>query len=161
MADEKSGSFWATIPGMLTGLAALIAAGTSAYVTIQKSGPAAPAPVQAGVAAPAPTPAPLPTAATAAVAPAPLAATETTELPAPSAALASRPMGSLHRGIRYGGSDLKVEQSASAVDCARLCFDDAQCVAISYARSTHQCHFKGAVQDVGRDPDIVSARRLP
>jgi hypothetical protein len=137
MPDEpRHGSFWSTIPGVLTGLAAIISAGTGLYLAArasnsqhQSEGPPA------------------------AVAQKPAAQ------PASTAEHFTGPMGPLENGISYNGGDLYDQSAESADACAQLCANDDRCRAVTFVISQKRCWVKNHVNGSAQSSDMISSRK--
>ena len=134
------GGFWSTLPGLLTGVAAVIGAITAAMIAMRA--PSTPEPKQ--VVPQSPT--------------------------RPESASASKPhvdptkftgpMGPLEVGISYNQGDMYDNPAASAQDCAKMCADDDRCLAVTYIVSQKRCWVKNTILSAGASPDMISSRKL-
>ena len=132
MAEERNnGSFWSTLPGLLTAIAAIITAGTGAYLALRTSHTR-----QTGDQTVGPSP-----------------------VPTPATPHFTGPMGALEHGISYSGGDLYDRPAASAEQCAQLCANDDRCRAVTFIISQQRCWIKGAINPTQQSPDMVSARK--
>jgi hypothetical protein len=134
MSNEGKG-FWSSIPGILTGLAAVIGAIAGLYVAF-KPGSAPITPPQNH----------------------PIAST-TNDGVTP----ASRPqslMGPLEHGWNYDHNDLDPNgwlSVASADACSDLCYARTDCKAMTYVVSNKSCWLKYAVPSPTQNTDMISA----
>ena len=124
---SRGGGFWSTLPGVLTGVAAVLTAGTAAIVTIRQVN------APHGVNAPA------------------------SELSPYSRATGA--MGPLEPGISYNQGDLYDRPASSAEECARLCYNDDRCRAMTFIISQQRCWIKNQVNPAAASSDMVSARK--
>lgn len=135
MASESNPSgFWSTLPGVLTGLAAVIGACTALYVAFK----------------PAPQPRIEPPA-------------TTTRMPSPPDQMpktkggATGPMGPLQRGISYNQGDIYDRPASSPEQCSLLCLNDDRCTAVTFIISQQRCWIKDRVLATAQSSDMVSA----
>ena len=135
--DSTKGGFWSTVPGILTGLAALIGACTALYVAFKPvPQPNRPDP---GVVMPTPRPTPVPT-----------------PVPRPTPVVYG-PMGPLERGISYNQGDIYDRPSSSPEQCSQLCYNDNRCRAMTFIISQQRCWIKDRVLATAQSSDMVSA----
>ena len=136
MPDEpRHGSFWSTIPGVLTGLAAIITAGTGLYLAARSS----PSQHQTG-------------GAPAAV------AEQAAKTPTPTAGHTGQ-MGPLENGISYNGGDLYDRPADNADACVQLCANDDRCLAVTFIISQKRCWVKDRVNASAQSGDMISSRK--
>jgi PAN domain len=135
------GGFWSTLPGLLTGIAAVIGAGTAAIVAMRSNPTSA---TKLGVEQHPPV--------------------QPEAVPAPNPVVGQKkfigPMGPLEVGISYNQGDIYDNSAASAQDCAKMCADDDRCLAVTYIISQKRCWVKNQTLSVGASPDMVSSRKL-
>ena len=137
-----SGGFWSSIPGILTGIAALITAVAGILVLTRQS--------------PSPNPTPTPAA--------PRDQTPRAETPqrprVPNErARATNQMGSLQPGISYNQGDIYDRPAKSPEECSTLCYNDDRCVAMTFIISQQRCWIKNQIGPIGQTQDMVSARK--
>jgi PAN domain len=114
-ADGKSGGFWSSVPGVFTGMAALVTAVGGLIVVLHKS----------------PDP---PKSPDAVVAP---AAKEKDKRP-------RKPkMSKLELNTNRAGSDITSFAVANIEDCLKQCIDIEKCKAISFQDASRKCWLKG------------------
>jgi len=142
MSDTEGGrgSFWSTLPGLLTGIAAVIGAGTAAIIAIRSvstsgaNADTAQHPVQRESAA------------------------------VPKTVIEQRkftgPMGPLEMGVSYNQGDIYESPAGSAQDCATMCANDDRCVAVTYVVSQKRCWVKNKTLSTSPSSDMVSSRKL-
>jgi len=143
MSDDgkRSGGFWTSVPGVLAGLAAVVTAGTGAYLALHQPPAPSPQPTPASPsneARPAPTPSPV-------VAPAP--------------ARFTGPMGQLEPGLSYSGGDMYDRPSSSAQQCVQICANDDRCRAVTFIISQQRCWVKDRINVPQPSSDMVSSRK--
>jgi PAN domain len=137
MPDEpKHGSFWSTIPGVLTGLAAIVSAGTGLYLATRPSTPPHPSEFTGSPVAQQPPP----------------TATSTTQH-------LTGPMGPLERGVSYNGGDLYDRPADNPEACAQLCANDDRCRAVTFIISQKRCWVKERINASAPSVDMVSSRK--
>jgi hypothetical protein len=146
MSDPDVGrhGFWSSLPGFLTALGTLIGAVAAAWVAFQ-SYPGPPHVRDSVV----------------------TAASQTTGPSQPHESLTNigsltfaGEMGPLEPGISYNQGDIYDQPAESAERCSRICYDDNRCLAATFVISQKRCWVKNTLKDIGRSPDMVSARRL-
>jgi hypothetical protein len=145
MTGENSGGFWSSLPGLLTAVAAIVTAGTGAYLALHSQQPASAAKTQQ-------TPSP------------PRSTTNIPHAPVqPAAYLNSThhtgPMGPLERGISYSQGDLYDRPASSPEQCSQLCANDDRCVAVTFIISQQRCWIKSSLNPPQQSGDMVSARK--
>jgi len=129
MAESGKG-FWSSFPGILTGIAGVIAAVGGLIALFNKPPPQPPFPSPPPIVTPGPQP------------------------PQPDK------MGRLQEGINYDQADLPGErQTASAEACAELCLETPQCMAMTYVKSLRGCWLKSRVPASLSGTDYVSSVR--
>lgn len=136
--DGSSSGFWTSIPGILTGIAALITA-TAGLIALTKQ-PQNPNPAHVG----------------------PQGPTPSGELPLPaigSTGSATGPMGNLQPGISYNQGDIYDRPAKSPAECSTLCYNDDRCVAMTFIVSQQRCWIKNQIGPIGQSQDMVSARK--
>lgn len=147
MADEGK-SFWTTLPGVLTGLAAVIAAVTGLYLAL-KPAPNVPVPSGGGTGTGTVTP----------TEPKPTFTTPTTRYATPPPPPPDTKMGPLQRGISYNQGDIYDRPATSAEECSRLCYNDNRCKAMTFIISQQRCWIKDRVNPTAQSSDMISAVR--
>lgn len=133
MANEGSGGFWTTLPGILTGVAALIGAVTGLYIALNRDHPSSNKSVDPVVPV-------------------------ITEPPKPG----KQPMGPLERGIGFDHNDINANGWLSVISpeaCSDLCYENIECRAMTYVVSNKSCWLKYAVPGRSMNLDEVSAVR--
>lgn len=133
MATEGNG-FWSTVPGILTGLAGVIAAITGLYLAFRPAPPPT-------ILLPSPP----------ASAPGPVAAHDPPPKPM---------MGPLQRGWNFDHNDIDAGgwvSLTSAEACSDLCYSRADCKAMTYVVSNKSCWLKYAAPTPTPNPDMISA----
>jgi len=135
MSDDgnRSGGFWTSIPGVLTGVAALVTAVTGLYLALHQT----------------PHPAPHD----------PRQSSETVPKQVRGADGFNGPMGPLERGVSYSGGDLYDRPASSAEQCVQLCRNDDRCRAITFIISQQRCWVKGSINPPQQSSDMISARK--
>ena len=139
MPDDNKG-FWSSLPGLLTAVAALVTAGTGAYLALRASNPSssgAPASQQSPRQEPASTP--------------------LSEPVKPERFTGS--MGALEQGVSYSGGDIYDRPASSAEQCATLCANDDRCRAVTFIISQQRCWLKGSITSAQYSNDMISARK--
>jgi PAN domain len=115
-ADGKSGGFWSSVPGVLTGMAALVTAVGGLIVVLHKS-PDPPKSPDAVVE--------------------PVGGKEQDKRP-------RKPkMSKLELNTNRAGSDITSFAVANIEECLRQCMDDEKCKAISFQDKSGRCWLKG------------------
>ena len=145
MADDQKPSFWTSIPGVLTAIAALVSAIAGLMLALRPS-PTRPDPFR--------TPSP--------VAPTHTEATPQNTRPGvfvPPPPTMSR-MGKLMDGVAYLHADIYSRSTATAADCSELCRSDPNCRAMTFVKSQRLCWIKNSVPGTTSSPDMVSAAKL-
>jgi hypothetical protein len=136
--DQKPHSFWTSLPGVLTGIAALLTA-IAGFVIVFKPSPPKYTPPPVAVVAPPPVGVP----------PA-----------APPVGPPPARMGELVDGLAYLQADIYSQASNSAADCAEVCRSDSRCQAMTFIKSQRLCWIKGSVPATAPSSDMVSAAKL-
>lgn len=150
MSDESKAGFWSSLPGVLTAIAALITAGTGAFLALRQPGPdPGPQVSRQETAPPREQPSAAPT--TPAQGPA--------STPTAGPDRFTGPMGALEAGISYSGGDLYDRQVSSAEECVTLCANDDRCRAVTFIISQQRCWVKGSINPPQPSGDMVSARK--
>jgi hypothetical protein len=162
--DENRNSFWMTLPGILTGVAAVITAAGAIYLGVRNT----PQPTQPTVTQSATQPS---------AQPQPTSTQGTSQPPAQTPAKPQEPnsqsqptgtppsqkftgqMGPLERGISYSGGDMYDRPSQSPEECSKLCFNDDRCRAATFIISQQRCWLKNQVNAPQQSSDMVSARK--
>jgi len=129
--DPKHGSFWGTVPGILTGVAAILTAATGLYLATRSPSP--PPPVS-----------PLPP-------PPPVNIVTTQHF--------TGPMGALEHGISYNGGDIYDRPAATPEACVQLCANDDRCRAVTFIISQNRCWVKDRVNASASSSDMISSRK--
>lgn len=77
-------------------------------------------------------------------------------------ASAGRPqMSGLEPGWSYNQSDIYSKRASSALECSRICLDDARCRAMTYIESQRLCWVKDRIPAArGESSDMTSAIKL-
>ena len=136
MGSEERGSFWSTLPGILTGLAAVLAAVTGLYVALNNHPTTNGNPTTNG---------------------GQTTSGDSTEPP-------KKPqMGPLENGIGLDHNDLSPTgwlSVASAEACSDLCYARDDCFAMTYVISNKSCWLKYAVPARTGNADEISAVKL-
>ena len=134
--DENKHSFWTTLPGILTGLAALVTAVGAIYFGANRG----PQPAQ--------------------VNPQNSSAVQPSQPePEPVVAKFTGHMGSLEPGISYSGGDIYDRPSHSPEECSNLCDNDDRCRAVTFIISQQRCWIKDRINAPEHSSDMVSARK--
>ncbi len=152
--DDGRGNFWSSVPGLLTGLAALLVAGTGAYVAIYQPQQRRDAPTQSTAASQE-----HPGAQSAALGPT-VSPPAAAPLPDPGQKRYNGPMGPLEAGISYNQGDLYDRPSSSPQQCSDLCSGDDRCLAATFITSQQRCWLKNSIGPIGRSSDMTSSRRI-
>ena len=154
--NENRNSFWTTLPGILTGLAALVTAVGVIYFGSTRSPQPTPADsrtsaaLQSSQSQPQPEP-------HAQAKPQPI---NDYQPPEPTAVPKfTGPMGSLEPGISYSSGDIYDRPSRSPEECSKLCFNDDRCRAVTFIISQQRCWIKNQVNAPQQSSDMVSARK--
>ncbi|MEJ0087935.1 MAG: PAN domain-containing protein [Pseudomonadota bacterium] len=145
MADTSSSKsgFWSTLPGILTGTAALIAAITGIIVAMRH-------PINQPQITPEQRP----------VASQPASMNPPAPDPVSSGPTFAGTMGPLENGISYNQGDLYDQPSSSAEQCSNICYNDNRCVAVTFIKSQQRCWVKNKIGTPMQSSDMISARRL-
>ena len=133
-----SGGFWSSIPGVLTGIAGVIAAMTGLYVAF-KPAPASYVPP---------------------ISPLSNSTTTVTSVPPKPSPPPKPHMGPLQHGWNYDHNDLNADgwlSIGSAEACSDLCYARTDCKAMTYVTSNRSCWLKYAVPDRTPNRDMTSA----
>ena len=140
MSDDgkRSGGFWTSVPGVLTGAAAIVTAITGLFVALHQI-PSQPQPS---------IPAPRPPESTAAPASSPVSTSGFTG-----------PMGPLEREISYSGGDMYDRPANSPEQCVQLCANDDRCRAVTFIVSQQRCWVKNNVNAPQQSSDMISSRK--
>jgi len=139
MPDDNKG-FWSTLPGVLTAVAALVTAGTGAFLALRGSN-ASPGGPPASQQSPRQEPA-------------------STQAPEPvQPERFTGPMGALEQGVSYSGGDIYDRPASSAEQCATLCANDDRCRAVTFIISQQRCWLKGSINPAQYSNDMISARK--
>jgi hypothetical protein len=137
---------------VLTGIAAVIGAGTAAFVAMRANSSAGLRPgIEQHASQPASPSAPKPES---------QAAPPATTTPLIGQKGFTGPMGPLEAGISYNQGDIYDNPAESAQDCAKMCADDNRCLAVTYIISQKRCWVKNKTLSIGASPDMVSSRKL-
>ncbi len=141
--DENKHSFWTTLPGILTGLAALITAVGAIYFGNKRDTPPI-AQQQAQTQSE----------------PKTSSATQVPLPPQPSPAEKfTGPMGPLESGVSYSGGDIYDRPTHSPEECSKLCDNDDRCIAVTFIISQQRCWLKNKVNAPQQSSDVVSAQK--
>lgn len=134
MSDDgnRSGGFWTSIPGVLTGLAAVVTAGTGLYLALHQAPQSQPRPTRPSVTAP----------------------TQISDSPR-----FTGPMGPLEHGVSYSQGDLYDRAASSPEQCVQLCSNDDRCRAVTFIISQQRCWVKGTINAPQQSSDMISARK--
>lgn len=148
--DENRHSFWTTLPGILTGLAALVTAVGAIYFGVTRT--QQPTPIDSRTTVSFKSPRPEPSA---------QAKSQSNSQLSESSAIQKfiGPMGSLEPGVSYSGGDIYDRPSQSPEECAKLCFDDDRCRAVTFIISQQRCWIKNRVNANQQSSDMVSAQK--
>jgi hypothetical protein len=138
--SEDNKSFWSTLPGLLTAVAALVTAGTGAFLALRASNPSSGAPPASQQASPQES-----------------ASTQVPESVSPERF--TGPMGALEQGVSYSGGDIYDRPASSAEQCATLCGNDDRCRAVTFIISQQRCWLKGSINPAQYSNDMISARK--
>ena len=134
--DSKQRSFWTSLPGVLTGLAAVVTAGTGLYLALDSVARQHPKPSDQ-----------------------PPPSTPTLSAPSASGGFTG-PMGPLEPGVSYSGGDLYDQPAETAEFCAQLCANDNRCAAVTFIISQKRCWLKNRINPPQQSSDMISSRRL-
>ncbi len=137
MPDDQKPSFWTSIPGILTGFAALLTAIVGLMLAL-KPGPTPPGPF---------------------VTPK-LGETPRVASPSPEISVPPPRMGQLMEGVAYLQADIYSRPTATAAQCSELCRSDPDCKAMTFIKSQQLCWIKNSIPGTASSPDMVSAKKL-
>jgi hypothetical protein len=135
MTDQRAGGggFWSSLPGILTGIAAVLTASAGLFLALGPSSTHID---------PVPSDQQPPT-------------SISTNQPESSS------MGPLEPGISYSQGDMYDRPAASAEECVQLCTNDNRCRAVTFIISQQRCWLKDRVNASQPSSDMISARKLP
>jgi hypothetical protein len=143
--NSEHRGFWTSLPGVLTGLAAMLTAIVSLYVAMR----------------PSPTPADPANAASRTSINIPDTPTAPTSKSSAATERFTGPMGPLEHGVSYSGGDMYDRPASSAEDCVQLCSNDDRCRAVTFIISQQRCWLKDRVNAPAQSGDMISAIKQP